>query len=78
MMSKKLSNSGFNLNNLVGNDILIGTVRIKVHRLCDPCKYLQDLLNQKNLVKNLLNKGGLRCEIKTNVTISINDLIKVL
>ena len=75
---RNIITKGIKLNNLVGNDILIGTVRVKAHRLCDPCKYLQDLLNQKNLVKNLLNKGGLRCEIKTNGTISINDLIKVL
>ena len=75
---RNIITKGIKLNNLIGNDIIIGNVKLKVHRLCDPCKYLQDLLNQKNLVKNLLNKGGLRCEIKTNGTISINDQIKVL
>ena len=41
------------LNELVGKEILIGEVRIKGHRLCNPCKYLQDKLKQKNLFKNL-------------------------
>ena len=29
-----------------------------------------------NLVKKLLNRGGLRCEILTDGTISVNDSIK--
>jgi len=66
------------LNQLVGKKIKVGQVSMKVHRLCDPCKYLQDLLKQKNLVKTLLNKGGLRCELLTDGKISINDNIEVL
>jgi len=66
------------LNQLVGRKIKVGQVTMKAHRLCDPCRYLQDLLNQKNLVKTLLNKGGLRCELLTNGKISINDNIEVL
>jgi MOSC domain-containing protein YiiM len=37
---------------------------------------LQKSLNQKNLVKNFLTKGGLRCEILSDGKISIDDLIK--
>ena len=51
---------------------------MKVHRLCDPCRYLQELLVQKNLVKKLLNRGGLRCELLTNGLINVNDVIKIL
>ena len=69
---------GINLNELVGKEILIGEVKIKVHRLCDPCRYLQELLVQKNLVKKLLNRGGLRCELLTDGSININDVITVL
>ena len=69
---------GIRLNQLVGKKIKVGSVTMKVHRLCDPCKYLQDLLKQKNLVKTLLNKGGLRCELLTDGKISINDNIEVL
>ena len=63
---------------MVGKEILIGKVRIKGHRLCNPCKYLQDKLQQKNLVKNLLNRGGLRCEILSNGKIFVCDKIKIV
>ena len=75
---RNIITKGIRLNQLVGKKIKVGQVTMKAHRLCDPCRYLQDLLNQKNLVKNLLNKGGLRCELLTNGKISINDNIEVL
>ena len=69
---------GISLNKLVGKEILLGEVKLKVHDLCEPCRYLQELLGEKNLVKKLLNRGGLRCELLTNGNIKINDLIRVL
>ena len=51
-------------------------MRVKAHDLCRPCKYLQESLNQKNLIKELLQKGGLRCEILTNGKIFVGDEIK--
>jgi len=76
---RNIITKGIRLNELVGKIILMGEVRIKGHRLCDPCKYLQEKLQQKNLFKNLSNlykRGGLRCEILSNGRISINDKIK--
>ena len=70
-----------NLNELVGKEILIGKVRIKGHRLCNPCKYLQDKLQQKDLFNNLsyfYKRGGLRCEILSSGRISVNDKIKIV
>ena len=64
------------MNDLVDKEFLIGNIKVKGHRLCAPCRYLQELLKQKNLVKKLLNRGGLRCEILTDGTISVNDPIK--
>ena len=69
---------GISLNKLIGKEILLGDVRLKVHDLCEPCRYLQELLGEKNLVKKLLNRGGLRCELLTNGKININDLIRIL
>ena len=73
---RNIITKGIQLNDLVGKEILIGNVKIKGHRLCAPCRYLQEMLKQKNLVKKLLNRGGLRCEILTDGTISVNDPIK--
>ena len=78
---RNIITKGIKLNELVGKEILIGEVRIKGHRLCDPCKYLQDKLQQKNLFKNLTylyKKGGLRCEILSNGRISVNDKIEII
>ena len=78
---RNIITKGIKLNELVGKEILIGEVRIKGHRLCDPCKYLQDKLKQKNLFKNLsyfYKRGGLRCEILSSGRISVNDKIKIV
>tara|TARA_Y100001970_G_C14090038_1_gene779505 strand:+ start:158 stop:595 length:438 start_codon:yes stop_codon:yes gene_type:complete len=63
------------LNNLVGKEFYVGNVKLKAHDLCRPCKYLQDKLEQQNLVKELLYKGGLRCEILSDGEISVGDII---
>ena len=64
------------LNDLVGKVFFIGNVKLKAHDLCRPCKYLEESLKQRNLVKELLRKGGLRCEILTNGKIFVGDEIK--
>jgi len=75
---RNIITKGINLNKLVGKEIIVGEVKMKVHRLCDPCRYLQEHLKQKNLVKKLLNRGGLRCEILNDGVIKIDDNIKVV
>ena len=77
---RNIITKGIKLNGLIGKKILIGKVRIKCHRLCDPCKYLQEKLRQNNSVKSmfyLYKRGGLRCEILTNGRISVNDKIEI-
>ena len=77
---RNIISKGIRLNELIDTEILIGEVRIRGLRLCDPCKYLQDKLKQKYKIKNLINlynRGGLRCEILSNGKIFINDKIVV-
>ena len=66
------------LNSLVSKYFFIGEVKLLGIRLCDPCKYLQDMLKDKSLVKKLMNRGGLRCEIISDGKISTNDIIKII
>ena len=73
---RNIITEGIKLNNLVGKEFYVGSVKLKAHDLCRPCKSLQDRLKKKNLVKDLLLKGGLRCEILSNGNIYIGDLIK--
>ena len=73
---RNIITEGIRLNELVGSEFFIGEVRVKAHDLCRPCKYLQESLKQKNIIKEFLLKGGLRCEILTSGKISVNNEIK--
>ena len=72
---RNIITEGVRLNALVGNDFFIGAVKVRGHDLCRPCKYLQESLQQKNVVNELLHTGGLRCEILTSGIILVGDNI---
>ena len=73
---RNIVTKGIKLNALVGKNFFIGAVEVKGHDLCRPCKNLQDSFQQKNTIKELLNTGGLRCEILNTGRIHVGDLIK--
>ena len=72
---RNIVTEGIQLNVLVGKEFFIGTVKVKAHDLCRPCKNLQESLQQKNTVKELLHTGGLRCEILSSGKICVDDQI---
>ena len=74
---RNIITKGIQLNKLINKKILIGNVKILIHELCEPCLQLQTKLNQKNFVKSLLHRGGLRAEIIQSGTIYINDKIYI-
>ena len=69
---------GIKLNDLVGKKILIGNTELEGIDLCRPCKHLTEVLNQDNIIKEFLRRGGLRCQILSSSKISVGDEIKVL
>ena len=70
--------SGLNLTKCINKTILINDVKLKIHEICQPCKYLQDKLKTPELVKLLINKSGVRAEIITSGFIKVNDRVKVI
>ena len=72
---RNIITSGIKLNELLGKEFFVGEVKVKAHDLCRPCKYLQKNLKQENIIKEFLEKGGLRCEILNNGKISVGDRI---
>ena len=70
--------SGINLNELINKKIKINDVTLKIHEICQPCKYLQDRLKIPGLVKMLVNKSGVRAEILTSGNLSVGDNIKII
>ena len=69
---------GIDLNNLIGKKLQIGNVKVEGIDLCRPCKHLTEMLNQENILKEFLRRGGLRCQILSSSSISIGDEIKIL
>jgi MOSC domain-containing protein YiiM len=65
------------LNNLVGKTFYVGEVWLRGHELCEPCRYLQERLKITDLVKRLVHKGGLCCEILTSGTIRSGDNLHI-
>lgn len=61
---RNLVTEGVDLNALAGRDFLIGEVRIRGIRLCEPCSYLATTSFPETL-KGLVHKGGLRAQILT-------------
>ena len=70
--------SGINLNELINKKIKINKVTLKIHEICQPCKYLQDRLKIPSLVKILLNRSGVRAEILSSGSLSVGDTIKIV
>jgi MOSC domain-containing protein YiiM len=68
--------SGIDLNKLINKQIKINQVILKIHEICQPCKYLQDRLKLPSLVKLLVNKSGVRAEIITSGNLSVGDKIQ--
>ena len=66
------------LNDLVGKKFLIGKAKVEGVDLCRPCRHLTEILNQDNIIKEFLRKGGLRCQIISSSKINVGDEIKII
>ena len=75
---RNIVTKGIKLNQLVGKKILIGDVRVEGVDLCRPCRHLNEILNQNNILKEFLRRGGLRCQILNSSKINLGDQIKIL
>ena len=74
---RNIVSKGIELNPLVGKNIFVGKIKLKVTDFCRPCKNLQNRLGKTNIIKEFLRKGGLRCEILTSGNIKVGDKIKI-
>jgi MOSC domain-containing protein YiiM len=65
------------LNQLVGEEFMIGEVCFKGIRLCEPCRYLASILDNKKIMPGLRHQGGLRAQILSEGMIKVDDAVKV-
>ena len=68
---------GIESNDLVGKNFLNRNIELKGHDLCKPCRHLEEMLNGKDIIKEFLRRGGLRCEILISGTINLQDKITI-
>jgi MOSC domain-containing protein YiiM len=66
---------GVEINDLIGTEFYVGTVRLRAHRITQPCLYLEKLLDQPGLYNELWDNGGISCEILTDGIIKEGDII---
>jgi len=62
------------LNHLVDCEFSVGAVRMRGTRLCEPCKYLEEL-TQPGVLSGLIHRGGLRALILNEGLIHVGDVI---
>jgi|TARA_B110000967_G_C18710736_1_gene472568 MOSC domain-containing protein YiiM len=75
---RNIITKGIKLNDLVGKKLSVGNVELEVVDLCRPCRHLSEVLEQDNIIKEFLRRGGLRCQILSSSSIKIGHKIKIL
>ena len=74
---RNIVTKGIQLNDLIGKKLKVGNVELEGIELCRPCRHLTEMLDQKNILKEFMRKGGLRCQILNSSNINIGDEILV-
>tara|TARA_B100000745_G_scaffold221727_1_gene147844 strand:- start:366 stop:836 length:471 start_codon:yes stop_codon:yes gene_type:complete len=75
---RNILTQGIEINDLIGTEFYVGTVRLRAHRITQPCLYLENLLDQPGLYKELWDNGGISCEILSDGVIKERDIITAL
>jgi hypothetical protein len=65
---------GIDLNALVGHEFLVGSVRCRGTRLCEPCTVI-DRYSSRPLLRPLVHRGGLRADILEDGTFAVGDAV---
>jgi MOSC domain-containing protein YiiM len=74
---RNLTTRGISLNPLVGRRFRIGNVLCMGTRLCEPCTYLDGIV-QRRLLDALRNRGGLRADVLEDGDIQVGDELRPL
>ena len=74
---RNLVTEGVDLNALAGKEFLVGEVRIRGIRWCEPCNYLAKSTFPETL-RGLIHKGGLRAQIVSEGVVRVGDKVIVL
>ena len=67
---------GIELNDLVGHDFLLGELRCRGMRLCEPCTVI-DGYSERAVLRALVHRGGLRADILEDGELRVGDRVQV-
>jgi steroid delta-isomerase-like uncharacterized protein len=76
-MRRNIVTRGVPLNHFVGQEFLLGEVRLRGEQLCQPCTYLESL-TQAGVKAAMQHRAGLRAEILASGTIRQGDAIALV
>ncbi len=65
---------GIKLNGLVGHEFMLGNVRCRGMRLCEPCTVVQRYAGRQ-ILRPLVHRGGLRADILTGGEVQVGDRV---
>lgn len=74
---RNITTRGVALNDLVDREFKVGTVVLRGTRLCEPCDYLQKTVARPGILKALVHRAGLRCDIVSGGAIRAGDEITI-
>jgi hypothetical protein len=66
---------GIALNDLVGHEFRIGSVRCRGMRLCEPCTVVQRYA-ARPVLRPLVHRGGLRADILEDGVVDVGDVVE--
>lgn len=69
--------SNCDLNSLVDKKFQIGNVILKGIRLCEPCKYLANKLDNTKVLTEMVHKAGLRAQIIQGGSIDMTSQLEI-
>ena len=81
ILRRNVLTEGVDLNALEGREFLLGNIRLRGIELCEPCsvvgKLLAGELTPTQIIKALMGRGGLRCEILSTGVVRVGDTIEI-
>ena len=64
------------LNQLVGKEFFLGSIRLRATELCVPCERPASLSGKPNFISTFKNRGGIRAQVLDSGEIRVGDQFK--
>ncbi|MBX5491677.1 MAG: MOSC domain-containing protein [Chloroflexi bacterium] len=73
---RNLVTRGVPLSHLVGREFLVGTVRLRGIKLCEPCLHMERLSGRAGVCSALVHRGGLNAQVLEEGVVRVGDVVR--